>query len=80
MNGTYSRKTVRYIEELGPSGSRYYRQELITSRSWRDPSSLYWTTPRPITERMFRRAEAQGFPAVRRRPQGRLAAVLPIRR
>lgn len=80
MNSTYGRKTVRYIEEIGPSGSRYYRQELVTSRTWRDPSSLYWTTPRPITERTFRRAAAQGFPVVRRRFQGRLAPVLPIRR
>jgi len=61
----HSRHTVRYICEVYPSGNRYYyKQELITHDTWRNPESIAWSRPRPITRRTFEKAKKAGYPVV----------------
>jgi hypothetical protein len=58
----HSRQTVRYICEKYASGNcYYYKQELITHDSWENPSSLAWSSPRPITRRTFIKQKKAGY-------------------
>jgi protein-arginine kinase activator protein McsA len=58
----HSRQTVKYICETYPSGNNYYyKQEMITSGSWEDISTLQWGAKRPVTERTFKVRKEEGY-------------------
>jgi len=58
----HSKQTVRYYCEKYLSGNQYcYKQEIITSSSWNDPSSLQWGQRRPISKRTFDMRKRQGY-------------------
>jgi hypothetical protein len=63
----HSKQTVKYIVEEYPSGRKlFFKQELVTMGSWNNIESLYWTRPRPITERTFQKQKKAGFPTEHR--------------
>ncbi|WP_174520719.1 hypothetical protein [Alicyclobacillus shizuokensis] len=61
----HSRETVWYICRRYMRGDkateRYYKRELLTSDSYRNLDSLYWSTERPITRRTWRKAQCEGY-------------------
>ncbi len=60
----HSKQTVKYTceQHLISGHRRYFKQEILTDRSWRELDSLRWSAPRPITQRTFQRAMDAGFP------------------
>ena len=50
-----------YVEIRLPDGSRRYeKRQWVTSSSWHDPGAVIHLARRPISERTYRRAEAEG--------------------
>lgn len=73
----HSKQTVRYICEEYPSGRKlYYKTELITMGSWNQIESLYWTRPRPISERTFNKQKKAGFPVEVRQMKNKPADIV----
>lgn len=70
----HAKTTVRYIcEHYIHTGSKYYfKTELLTNDTYKNVESLYWSKPRPITERTFKQAQKNGYPneivTIKRRP------------
>lgn len=60
----HSKQTVKYICEKYSSGNCYYfKQEIITHDSWSNPSSLVWSTPRPISRATYVKQKQAGYKA-----------------
>ncbi|WP_280768348.1 hypothetical protein [Salipaludibacillus daqingensis] len=58
----HTKLTVRYFCETYLSGNCYfYKQEMITSSSWDDPTSLQWGRKRPITKSTFEKRKKAGY-------------------
>lgn len=58
----HTKKTVKYICEVYPSGSAYYyKQEMITHDNWGNIHSLQWSRPRPISEKTFIKRKKEGY-------------------
>ncbi|MFA9556032.1 hypothetical protein ACERII_01810 [Evansella sp. AB-rgal1] len=77
----HSKQTVKYICEQYPSGNCYYfKQEMITSDSWDDITSLQWGRKRPITKKTFEKRKREGFRTVETYIQQEPAVVLPFRK
>lgn len=50
-----------YVEiRLPDGGRRYEKRQWVTSSSWHDPAAVIHLSRRPISERTYRRAEAEG--------------------
>lgn len=59
----HSKATVWYIcEEYVNAGRKFYwKRELLTTDSYRNLDSVYWSDRRPITRRTFERAQREGY-------------------
>ncbi|SDY58563.1 hypothetical protein SAMN05421736_102336 [Evansella caseinilytica] len=76
----HSKQTVKYICERYPSGNCYYfKQEMITSDSWEDISSLQWGVKRPITKMTFERRKKEGYRTVETYIHRPPARVIPFK-
>jgi len=54
-----------YVEIRLPDGTRRYeKRQWVTSTSWHDPAAAIHLARRPISERTYRRAEADGGTAL----------------
>ncbi|MDG5787717.1 hypothetical protein QA612_09420 [Evansella sp. AB-P1] len=77
----HSKQTVKYICEQYPSGNCYYfKQEMITTESWDDVSSLQWGRKRPITQKTFEKRKQEGYRIIETFIQQEPAVVLPFRK
>ncbi|WP_166001331.1 hypothetical protein [Bacillus sp. Cs-700] len=77
----HTKHTVRYICERYSSGNcYYYKQELITHDSWQNPTSINWSTKRPISSRTFFAKEREGYKTVNILHHKKPAEVLPFSR
>lgn len=58
-----SKDTVVYIcEDYVVSGVQFYwKRELLTLDSYRNPESLYWSRRKPISAKTYRNAQRQGY-------------------
>ncbi|EIT85613.1 hypothetical protein A374_10268 [Fictibacillus macauensis ZFHKF-1] len=75
----HSRHTVVYICEEYTSGNcYYYKTELITHDSWRNPESLSWSRPRPISRATFLKQKKAGFRTEYRKINKKPAQVIPL--
>lgn len=73
----HSKQTVRYICEEYTSGRKlFFKQELVTMGSWNHIESLYWTRPRPISERTFNKQKKAGFPVEVRQMKNKPADIV----
>ncbi|MET3504660.1 hypothetical protein [Halalkalibacter oceani] len=76
----HSKQTVKYICRTYISGNRYYyKMELISHASWEQPESLNWSTPRPISERTFKKREKEGYKVEYINETKQPALILPFR-
>jgi len=61
----HSRETVWYIRRRYARGDQtydyYYKRELLTTDTYRNLDSVYWSTERPITKRTFDKVERDGY-------------------
>jgi len=61
----HSRETVWYIRRRYSRGAQtydyYYKRELLTTDTYRNLDSVYWSTERPITKRTFDKAARDGY-------------------
>ncbi|MCY0877289.1 MAG: hypothetical protein OWT28_13605 [Firmicutes bacterium] len=59
----HSKETVVYIcEEYLVTGHKlFFKQELLTSQSHADQTSVYWSRRKPITDGTFRLAQQNGY-------------------
>lgn len=61
----HSRETVVYVRRRYQRGDQrseyYYKRELLTSDSYRNLDSLYWSAERPITRQTYERAAQDGY-------------------
>ncbi|MCL6446017.1 MAG: hypothetical protein K6T83_21670 [Alicyclobacillus sp.] len=61
----HSKETVWYICRRTVRGDqvyeRYYKRELLTTDSYRNLDSLYWSDERPITRRTWKKAQREGY-------------------
>ena len=71
-----------YVEiRLPDGGRRYEKRQWVTSSSWHDPGAQIHLARRPISERTYRRAEANGRTALYEYEVEALPRkVIPIRR
>lgn len=62
----HTKSTVKYIckHYVISKNKYYYKQELLTNDSWNNLESLYWSKPRPISERTFLKAKDIGFKCI----------------
>lgn len=59
----HSKATVFYVcQYYVYTGLKlYYKRELITTDSFRNLDSVYWSRPRPVSERTFKKAQKEGY-------------------
>ncbi|ADU30022.1 hypothetical protein [Evansella cellulosilytica] len=77
----HSKQTVKYICERYPSGNCYYfKQEMITSNSWQDVTSLQWGMKRPITKITYDKRKKEGYRTEESFIERQPAVVLPFNR
>ncbi|SER47670.1 hypothetical protein [Salipaludibacillus aurantiacus] len=77
----HSKQTVRYFCEKYPSGNcYYYKQEIITCKSWNEPGSLQWGRKRPVTKQTFMLRKKEGYKCQTVACHKSPAAILPFRK
>lgn len=76
----HSKQTVKYICDIYPSGNcYYYKTELITYDRWDNIDSLGWSTPRPISEKTFKKRMDEGYKIEYRKKESAQIISFPIR-
>lgn len=75
----HSKQTVRYICEQYPSGNKYYyKQEMITTDSWDNLSSIMWGWKRPISKNTFEKRKREGYRIIESNIEKEPAVILPF--
>ncbi|GMA49369.1 hypothetical protein GCM10025857_07260 [Alicyclobacillus contaminans] len=59
----HAKATTWYIchRYVSTGRSMYYKREMLTTDSYRDLRSVYWSAPKPITRNTFERARKLGY-------------------
>lgn len=61
----HNRQTVWYIRRRYVRGDAtydyHYKRELLTTDTYRNLDSVYWSSDKPITKRTFERAQRDGY-------------------
>lgn len=77
----HSKQTVRYICQQYPSGNKYYfKQEMITTDSWDQLTSIVWGRRRPITKRTYEKRKKEGYRIFEEFIEKEQAIVLPFKK